>query len=381
MGSFSIAMHHEAANKINLQLKGALTREASSALYGVLDRLVKSNQTQMIIDASNLEHLSGEGLHILTIFFTRAMSKGYHVTLRGLNAVFRQLFQLTQLTKQKQNLAIPGDDIPRNITPVPEQPVDITDHKNGICGQWITSPNIAKFTHAPGRAVNMNVHGRTLTSPMNSFGRMWLRTYRVGLGKCGLSPEVVMTVWKDRFTSFWPSGNHLYPSTGAIQPGAVCLINLAMPLGLTLATGAVVIYSNETSFTLMTVQGHMFSGFITFSTYLENGNVYAQTQALIRPNDFIYEASFWLGFGPKSEDGFWIRTMRNISTHFVPGNDLRCPLDVQRKVEVTAELIDRKINWRHFGNIWYNAGIRSFIYMLLSPIRKLVSRKQIHKDN
>ena len=56
------------------------------------------------------------------------------------------------------------------------------------------------------------------------------------------------------------------PLTG-IAPGEVAALDLSMPGGLKLSTGVLVLYADDESFTLMTPQGHMFAGWITFSAY------------------------------------------------------------------------------------------------------------------
>ena len=45
------------------------------------------------------------------------------------------------------------------------------------------------------------------------------------------------------------------------------MLDLTMPGGLKLSTGVLVLYADEESFTLMTPQGHMFAGWITFSAF------------------------------------------------------------------------------------------------------------------
>jgi hypothetical protein len=126
-------------------------------------------------------------------------------------------------------------------------------------------------------------------------------------------------------------------------------------------------YADERSFSLMTVQGHMFCGWITFSAYKEDDVVYAQVQALVRPNDIIFELSFRIGFGIKAEDTFWHQTLINLAQHF----------GIDSSVQQTNQLIDDQVQWRYFHNIWYNAGIRSGIYQVTTPFRWLVN--QIYK--
>ena len=120
------------------------------------------------------------------------------------------------------------------------------------------------------------------------------------------------------------------------------------------------IYADEESFSFMTPEGHMFAGMITFSAFEEDGTV-AQVQTLIRANDPIYEISFRLGFGNKSEDAFWRQTLENLAAFFGASG------------EVTQEnvLVDSRMQWSHARNVWQNAFIRTGIYLALSPLRWL----------
>ena len=71
--------------------------------------------------------------------------------------------------------------------------------------------------------------------------------------------------WRDDFPSFWPKGNDFYPPLTGLEPGEVALIKAAGPGGMKLKTGVMVLYADDESFTLMTPEGHMFAGWITFS--------------------------------------------------------------------------------------------------------------------
>jgi phytoene dehydrogenase-like protein len=73
--------------------------------------------------------------------------------------------------------------------------------------------------------------------------------------------------------------------------------------GMPLSTGVFVLYSDDESFTLMTPQGHVFAGWITFSAHEEIGCTVAQAQVLMRANDPIYELGLRFG-GHKQEDVF-----------------------------------------------------------------------------
>src|SRR6516162_3171695 len=140
-----------------------------------------------------------------------------------------------------------------------------------------------KVTNAPTGALNLNVDGRLALSPLQGFGQMWQKTYRIRLDGTTVQPSEVIKVWKENFPNFWPKGNRFFGPLTGIAPGEVALLNLSMPAGMKLSTGVVVLYADDESFTLMTPQGHMFAGWITFSAEREAGqaNSRAVVQALV----------------------------------------------------------------------------------------------------
>ena len=79
---------------------------------------------------------------------------------------------------------------------------------------------------------------------------------------------------------------------------------MTLPGKMKLSTGVMVLYADEESFTLMTPQGHMFAGWITFSATETDGETVAQAQVLMRASDPIFEMGLTLG-GHKQEDRFW----------------------------------------------------------------------------
>ena len=117
----------------------------------------------------------------------------------------------------------------------------------------------------------------------------------------------------------------------------------------------------------MTPEGHIFSGWITFSAFESEGATVAQVQVLVRPNDPLYEISFRLG-GSKSEDRFWQHTLNSLAAHF----------GVEGQSQVTATCVDPKLQWSQAKTIWHNAAVRSALYSAVAPLRwarKAVSRR------
>ena len=161
----------------------------------------------------------------------------------------------------------------------------------------------------------INVAGKRLASPIQGFGKMWQKTYQVRLPASRVSAQDLIATWKQQFPDFWPEGNHFYGPLTGIAPGEVALIDATLPGRLKLSTGVMVLYADEESFTLMTPQGHMFAGWITFSATDDDAETVAQAQVLMRASDPIFELGLMMG-GHRQEDGFWQETLGNLARHF-----------------------------------------------------------------
>ncbi|MGH8931866.1 MAG: hypothetical protein ACRDZO_14890 [Egibacteraceae bacterium] len=212
----------------------------------------------------------------------------------------------------------------------------------------------------PEGVVNLNVSGRRVTSPIHGFGKMWQKTYTIRLEGADVSPEQLVKVWKERFGDFWPRHARFHGSLAGITPGDVALINLRIG-GMAMTTGVLVLYADDVSFTVMTPQGHQFSGFNTFSAEQDRGVTVAQIQALVRASDPIYELGMPV-VGHRAEDAFWTSTLQSVAAHFgAQGNP----------VELRRVCVDSKRQWRHWKNVWHNAAVRSGLYLLATPARRL----------
>jgi hypothetical protein len=202
-----------------------------------------------------------------------------------------------------------------------------------------------------------NVAGRRLTGPVQGFGKMWQKTYRMKAGP-GIAPEQAIATWREHFPEFWPKGNRFAGALTGINPGDVALLDLAIGGGVKLSTGVFVLYADAESFTLMTPQGHMFAGWITFSAEREGpedgGETVVQALVLMRANDPLYEIGMMFG-GHRKEDKFWAATLTAL------GERLGLP---DPKVDTKTTCVDSKRQWRHANNIWHNSMIRSVLQTL-----------------
>jgi hypothetical protein len=225
---------------------------------------------------------------------------------------------------------------------------------------WAEPVSKLKVGRMPTGALNLNVEGRQVVGPLQGFGQMWQKIFKVRLVGAAIKPTEVITSWKEHFSSFWPKGYHFIAPLTGIAPGEIALINAVLPGGLPLpvSTGMLVIYVDEECFTLMTPQGHPVAAWITFSVYEEGGCTVAQVEQLLRTDDPIYEAGFRL-LGAKGEDKFWQDTLAALAAHFGVADE---------PVQVYKTCIDPKVQWSEAKNVWQNAVIRTVFYKMISPV-------------
>ncbi|NIK57794.1 hypothetical protein [Kribbella shirazensis] len=240
---------------------------------------------------------------------------------------------------------------------------------NRDAANWAKTVSRLKVSQVPEGALNLNVDGRQLTSPIQGFGKMWQKTYLLRLPAERIGPTELIATWRRQFAEFWPTGNHFYAPLTGIEPGDVALLNLRMPGGTKLSTGVMVLYADEESFTLMTPQGHMFAGWITFSAVRQDDETVVQTQVLMRASDPVFELALTMG-GHGQEDRFWSQTLGNLAAHF--GHP-------EAVVETKVVCVDKRRQWSRWRNIWHSSAIRSAICLLEAPVRGargLTHRKQ-----
>lgn len=211
----------------------------------------------------------------------------------------------------------------------------------------------------PASAIKVNVQGRQLSGPLQGFGQLWQKTYRVRLDGMTLKPTEVVRVWKERFPSFWPKGNNFYAPLTSITPGEVAVLDLAMGGPMRLSTGVMVIYSDDESFTFMTPEGHMYAALITFSAFEEDGATVVQIQPLLRASDPLYEVGMRLGIADRMEDQFWHHTLLSVAGYF----------GAHTTVQQQVVQLDPHWQWRYAGNVRHNAAIRTALYRAATPLR------------
>jgi hypothetical protein len=270
-------------------------------------------------------------------------------------------------------------------TPLAEPSPQATGHpaKEGAPAQARSSPRDAgswaskvdRLTETRVGSPAANVVGRRLTGPVQGFGKMWRKTYRINVGP-GISPRQAIAAWKEHFAEFWPQGSTFEPSLTGISPGEVALLDVGVGGGVRLSTGVFVLYADEVSFTLMTPQGHMFAGWITFSAERAPGGdghrapearpTVVQAQVLMRANDPLYELAMALG-GHRKEDQFWIQTMTALAKY------LGAP---PAEVHTRMVCIDPRRQWSNAGAVWHNSMVRTALQAMTAPLSAIAWRRQ-----
>jgi hypothetical protein len=222
-------------------------------------------------------------------------------------------------------------------------------------------------TTATGAAVD-TVTGRRVSGPVQGFGQMWQKTFRVRLTGVDLGPEAMIEHWKAEFPSLWPSGAAFYAPLAGITPGEVALLEVAPVAGspLKMSTGVMVIYADRESFTFMTPEGHALSAWITFSAYREGDTTIAQAQALERTSDPLMELTYILGAN-RANDRFWEQTLWNLA---------RSVGVAEPVVESQKICVDRRRQWRYVRNLRHSAAVNMAVGTVTAPARWIRRRRR-----
>ena len=242
-------------------------------------------------------------------------------------------------------------------------PSNPAEQPKGPHEQWARPMERISREAVPEGAFAPNLAGRRLTGPLQGFGPLWEKIYRVRLEGVQSSPQDVLTIWKENFGRFQPKSVHFHPPARGIQPGEVMPIDFnlspapGMPEIIPMDSGVRIIYSDDTAFTVMTPEGFPISGWNTFSVAEEEGCLVAQVYSLLRTADPVYEVGYRLMGGEKKQESDWVEVLANLAKH----------LNVTPAVTVKTTCLDPKIQWREAGNVVHNAAIRTFFHRLLRP--------------
>jgi hypothetical protein len=230
---------------------------------------------------------------------------------------------------------------------------------------WARPVSKLTVSDVPAGAINLNVEGRQVVGALQGFGQMWQKTYRVRLPGVTLTPAEVMRIWKAEFPKFQPPDSRFYPSMTGVQPGTIMFIDLALPVAPSLpnvipvASGVMILYADDETFTVMTPEGFPVSGWNTFSVFEDDGCVVAQIQSIDRATDPIYEFGTILMGGARRQEENWMYVLTALAAHF----------GIKGQVQMHTVCVDPRRQWSEAKNIWHNAGVRTILYRMTAPLR------------
>src|SRR3984957_10186811 len=142
---------------------------------------------------------------------------------------------------------------PERVTPAEQIEVSVREAQSGVLpsgravprdtGRWAAKVDRLAVEQRDG-VRGTNVAGRRLTGPVQGFGKMWQKTYRMTVGDT-VTPQDAISTWKAHFPELWPKGNRFAGALTGISPGDVALLDLAIGGGVKLSTGVFVLYADD----------------------------------------------------------------------------------------------------------------------------------------
>ncbi len=343
-----------------IRLPASLVDYDEEPLFSVLPQTSGKETRSLILDFGKVTKMNGLGADMLIKLCARAAMKGWSVTACSLPEGMRDILKVTELD-QAMNIidtielafaaaGIVETDNGANTEPGVPTSIDTSNWARPV--SILTPPRIKG-------ARNLNIDGRSAVGPVNGFGQLWQKIYRLYIKDSTISPVQTLAVLKQNFPNFQPSFNRFSSSPAGIAPGEIVLIDSMTPGG-PVSTGVQVLYADEQSFTFACPQGHPESGFVTFSCHAENGNTVVQILGLARANDPIYEAAFRF-VGSKVQTRIWKHVLSSLAAYF----------GVPARIATAATCIDSRLRWSQAKNLKYNAQMRTLLNEPIFVLRRV----------
>ncbi len=235
---------------------------------------------------------------------------------------------------------------------------------------WAQPVQQIRVEQIPLDAINLNINGRRLTGALQGFGPLWEKVYTIRLSGLNNSAQEVMRTWQENFARFQPQEVHFHPPVKGVLAGEFMPIDFMLPIipGLPeiipMASGVDIIYQDDTSFSVMTVEGFPISGWNTFSVYEQDGGLVAEVYSLVRMTDPVYELGYTFLGGSQKQEKNWIVVLQKLAAYY----------EIEAPVDRRITCLDPRHQWREARNVWMNAAIRTFFYTLAAPVRWVVEK-------
>ena len=321
-------------------LNGSLDCHARPLLAKATSEAVAEKRT-LILDLSVVVSVDGAGLGILlqTAFICRHQ-----------NISFALLSADKRLSRILAELAIPEIC---EVNPQWSSDEGAVSNELFQAGQFFNGKEWAEYygpvtsAEAP-EGAGPNVIGRRMSGPLRGFGKLWRKCYEVTLQGLSSKAGDLTSILAEKLGQFWPPGNELLLPSDGLKPGAVGAIAIRMPGAGHLYTGLRTIHFGANSFTFSTLEGHMASGWITFSVSERGGCPVVNIISLARTGDPLFEVGFHL-FGHKAQEDFWKGTLTRFAEY----------LGAKPRVAVSKEAVDNKLRWDGLYSLSRNATYNS----------------------
>lgn len=322
---------------------------------------------EIILDFSSVCRINALGIFMLIKLVTMTRKAGQRLKAFRLSTGLRDVFTVTELGKgisvfDNAAAVLPGQNIRQDNTEAGS--TDSNPFENAK--YWAKSTEVLNIVHKPIQARALNVEGLRVVGPMNGFGQLWQKVYRLHIADQAISPDQAIHALMENFPAFQPHFNHFYPSPGGLKPGEIVLFD-AMTPGGPVSSGVFLLYADERSFTFMTPQGHPESGMIDFSAYRSNSKTIVQIVGLARANDPLYEGAFRM-IGSKMQARIWIHVLTSLAIY----------LGVPAAITIKPTCVDDRLQWSQCVNLWHNAQIRTLfhepIWWMKAPFRGRVDK-------
>jgi len=315
----------------------------------------------LVLNFARVRRMNGLGASMLVKLSARAKNRGQHLSAFAVSQDICKVFRVTELDQAirvhaGETDAISAESVSKGPSYVQtaEEPCSLMNLTS-----WAKPVSELSVPEMSKEARNLNVNGLRAVGPVNGFGQLCQKVFRLHIGDSAITPEQAIAALKENFPSFQPSFNRFYPSPGGIRAGEIVLIDSSTPGG-PVSTGVMVLYADERSFTFNTPQGHPECGFVSFSGHEGNAGTIVRIVGLARSSDPVYEVAFRL-IGSRIQTRIWTHVLKSLAVH----------LGVPAEVTFRQELVDTSLRWSQIGNVYYNAQIRTLIH---EPKRWLRSR-------
>ena len=346
-----------------LILENELNFTTEATLLNLISDTAQSNVNILILDFSNVDHFNSDGDASLVKGCIIARNSNITLYSFGLSERYQGIFQLTGLVNNILPIKA-GQNSTRFRSDNEYKQLEEMNESKGIQDSkgWSTlNSKLTVSDHRP-NAININVNNRRVLGPLQGFGPLWEKEYKLQITNSPISFKELMSKFRSSFITLQPKQNVFYPSSKGIEAGETVLIDSSTPGGV-VSTGVHILYADDVSFSFITPQGHPEAGWITFSANENDEKIEIKIRSLASASDPFFELAFRIA-GSNFQETIWKTVLVNMAKS----------INVDDTVIITKTKIDNKLHWKAIQNLWFNAQLRSLPYNVPYYFKKLINK-------